>query len=206
VAGRHRPSCPRLGLQRREFEELNRKLRGQIEAIAEACAHPAFRPRSTSWRVARRHWRPRSPPPTSAPLLHSNLAEIYRRKVANPQAALADPKTQTEALQPALPHRACGPTSGQDRFRDRAHLRDRQHGRSRPQINAAGLRGSAVHEAYRCYRCEAIARFHARPRQLTQERKRGPAPPRRERKSAQVLRGLWRIVRCAPSGLENARR
>ena len=38
-----------------------------------------------------------APPP--APRLHPNLAELYRRKVADLQTALADPNTQTEALE-----------------------------------------------------------------------------------------------------------
>jgi site-specific DNA recombinase len=37
--------------------------------------------------------------PAAAPRLHPNLAEIYRQKVANLQDALADPVTQTEALE-----------------------------------------------------------------------------------------------------------
>jgi hypothetical protein len=37
--------------------------------------------------------------PTAAPRLHPNLAEVYRRKVADLQEALADPATQTEALE-----------------------------------------------------------------------------------------------------------
>ena len=37
--------------------------------------------------------------PAAAPRLHPNLAEIYRRKVANLQEPLADPATQSEALE-----------------------------------------------------------------------------------------------------------
>src|SRR5260370_4972525 len=36
--------------------------------------------------------------PTSAPRLHPNLAEVYRRKVENLQEALRDPSTHNEAL------------------------------------------------------------------------------------------------------------
>jgi hypothetical protein len=51
---------------------------------------PPALPQSFSVRAA-------APPP--APRLHPNLAEVYRRKVADLQTALADPKTQTEALE-----------------------------------------------------------------------------------------------------------
>jgi hypothetical protein len=37
--------------------------------------------------------------PPLAPLLHPNLAEIYRRNVAGLQAALDDPNAETEALE-----------------------------------------------------------------------------------------------------------
>jgi site-specific DNA recombinase len=37
------------------------------------------------------------PPP--APRLHPNLAELYRRKVADLQSALADPESRSEALE-----------------------------------------------------------------------------------------------------------
>jgi hypothetical protein len=56
-------------------------------------------PSSTSWRAARPRSRPPGRRPSPASRLHPNLAEIYRRKVADLQTTLGDPKTQTEALE-----------------------------------------------------------------------------------------------------------
>ena len=35
----------------------------------------------------------------AAPLLHPNLAEIYRKKIGNLQEALSDPETRSEAIE-----------------------------------------------------------------------------------------------------------
>jgi len=89
-----------LGLQRRELEEVSRKLRGLIEAIAEGLRAPGLQAKLDeleSRKAALEIELAAAPPP--APLLHPNLAEVYRRKVADLQAALADPNTQTEALE-----------------------------------------------------------------------------------------------------------
>jgi hypothetical protein len=89
-----------LGLQRRELEEVNRKLRGLIEAIAEGLRAPGLQAKLDeleSRKAALEAELAAAPPP--APRLHPNLAEIYRRKVADLQAALAEPGTQTEALE-----------------------------------------------------------------------------------------------------------
>jgi DNA invertase Pin-like site-specific DNA recombinase len=89
-----------LGLQRRELEEVSRKLRGLIEAIAEGLRAPGLQAKLDeleSRKATLEAELAAAPPP--APLLHPNLAEIYRRKVADLQAALAEPATQTEALE-----------------------------------------------------------------------------------------------------------
>jgi len=89
-----------LGLQRRELEDVNRKLRGLIEAIAEGLRAPGLQAKLDeleSRKTALEAKLAAAPPP--APRLHPNLAELYRRKVADLQTALADPNTQTEALE-----------------------------------------------------------------------------------------------------------
>jgi site-specific DNA recombinase len=89
-----------LGLQRRELDEVNRKLRGLIDAIAEGLRAPGLQAKLDELeqrKTAIEAELAAAPPP--APRLHPNLAEIYRRKVADLQAAIADPKTQTEALE-----------------------------------------------------------------------------------------------------------
>lgn len=89
-----------LGLQRRELEVVNRKLRGLIEAIAEGPHAPGLQAKLDE--LEQRKTAPEAElaaalPP--APRLHPNPAEIYRRKVADLQAALADPQMQAEALE-----------------------------------------------------------------------------------------------------------
>ena len=89
-----------LGLQRRELDDVNRKLRGLIEAIAEGLRAPGLQAKLDELEQRKTVLEAElaaAPPP--APRLHPNLAEIYRRKVADLQAALADPKMQAEALE-----------------------------------------------------------------------------------------------------------
>jgi DNA invertase Pin-like site-specific DNA recombinase len=88
------------GLQRRELEEVNRKLRGLIEAIAEGLRAPGLQAKLDELehrKIALEAELAAAPP--SALRLHPNVAEIYRRKVADLQAALAEPKAQAEALE-----------------------------------------------------------------------------------------------------------
>ena len=88
------------GLQRRELDDVSRKLRGLIEAIAEGLRAPGLQAKLDeleSRKVALEAELTAAPPP--APRLHPNLAEVYRRKVADLQSALADPKAKTEALE-----------------------------------------------------------------------------------------------------------
>src|SRR5262249_37468562 len=89
-----------LGLQRRELDEVSRKLRGLIEAIAEGLRAPGLQAKLDeleSRKAALEAELAAAPPP--APRFHPNLAEIYRRKVADLQAALAEPATEAEALE-----------------------------------------------------------------------------------------------------------
>ena len=89
-----------LGLQRRELDDVNRKLRGLIEAIAEGLRAPGLQAKLDELEQRKTVLEAElaaAPPP--APRLHPNLAEVYRQKVAGLQTALADPVTQTEALE-----------------------------------------------------------------------------------------------------------
>jgi site-specific DNA recombinase len=89
-----------LGLQRRELDDVNRKLRGLIEAIAEGIRAPGLQAKLDELeqrKAAVEAELAAAPPP--APRLHPNPAEVYRRKVADLQTALAEPATQTEALE-----------------------------------------------------------------------------------------------------------
>ena len=88
------------GLQQREFDDVNRKLRGLIEAIAEGLRGPGLQAKLDELeqrKVTLEAKLAAMPPP--APRLHPNLAELYRRKVADLQSALAEPGTRTEALE-----------------------------------------------------------------------------------------------------------
>ena len=89
-----------LGRRRRELEDVNRKLRGLIEAIAEGLRAPGLQAKLDeleSCKATLEAELAAAPPP--APRLHPNLAEIYRRKVADLQTTLSAPETQTEALE-----------------------------------------------------------------------------------------------------------
>ena len=89
-----------LGSRRRELEETRRKLDGLIEAIADGFRATGLQEKLDE--LERRKARLESEiddAPAAAPRLHPNLAELYRKKVANLQDALADPATQTEALE-----------------------------------------------------------------------------------------------------------
>jgi site-specific DNA recombinase len=86
------------GLQQREFDDVNRKLRGLIEAIAEGLRGPGLQAKLDELeqrKVTLEAKLAAMPPP--APRLHPNLAELYRRKVADLQSALADPESRSEA-------------------------------------------------------------------------------------------------------------
>jgi site-specific DNA recombinase len=89
-----------LGLRRRELADTRRKLDGLIEAIAEGLRAPGLQARLDE--LEHRKAKLESEidgAPTAAPRLHPNLAELYRKKVAKLQDALADPATHSEALE-----------------------------------------------------------------------------------------------------------
>jgi site-specific DNA recombinase len=88
------------GLQQRELDDVSRKLRGLIEAIAEGLRGPGLQVKLDELeqrKVTLEAALAAALPP--APRLHPNLAELYRRKVADLQSALADPESRSEALE-----------------------------------------------------------------------------------------------------------
>jgi hypothetical protein len=89
-----------FGLKRRELEQTRRRFNGLIEAIAEGFRAPGLQARLAELeeRKAALESEINSAPP-AVPRLHPNLTELYRKKVANLRDALADPTTQTEALE-----------------------------------------------------------------------------------------------------------
>ncbi len=89
-----------VGVKRRELEEVNRKLTGLIEAIADGLRAPGLQARLDELGERKASLEQViAAAPAPAPRLHPNLAELYRQKVANLRAALANPATRTEALE-----------------------------------------------------------------------------------------------------------
>ncbi len=87
-------------LQRRELEEVSRKLDGLINAITDGLRTPGLRSKLEELEGRKEELTvlvANAAPP--APRLHPDLAEVYRQKVANLQHALAEPETRTEALE-----------------------------------------------------------------------------------------------------------
>ena len=100
VNRQHRDAELSLALKNRELDDVRRKLDGLIEAIADG-----FRAAGLQTKLDQLEQHKSAleadiaDAPATALRLHPNLAEVYRRKVANLQDALADPGTQTEALE-----------------------------------------------------------------------------------------------------------
>jgi site-specific DNA recombinase len=88
------------GLGRRELDQVNRKLAGLVEAIADGLRPPGLQGRLDELEQRKAMLMAKvAGAPAPAPRLHPNLAELYRQKVADLRAALADPATRTEALE-----------------------------------------------------------------------------------------------------------
>ena len=84
---------------RRELAEVTRRLDGLIEAIADGLRTPGLKDKleELERRKAALIVEINSAPPP-APLLHPNLAELYRRKLGALTKALQDPSLRDEAL------------------------------------------------------------------------------------------------------------
>jgi hypothetical protein len=89
-----------LVLKRRALEDASRKLDGLLDAIADGLRTPGLKAKLEELehrKAALEADLTSAPPP--APRLHPNLAEVYRQKVENLHAALAEPETRTEAIE-----------------------------------------------------------------------------------------------------------
>ena len=122
-----------LGLQRRELEEVSRKLRGLIEAIAEGLrgtrapgqARRAGEPQGG----ARDRTRRRPAAGASAPSQPGRGLPAQGRRSAS--GARRPEHPDRGAGDPARAHRVRRAAPGRDRLRDRTRRRDRRHGRPR---------------------------------------------------------------------------
>jgi len=96
-AARERDSC--LDGKRRELAAVKRRLDGLIDAIADGLRTPGLKAKleGLESRQALLEAELDDPQP-AAPRMHPNLAEVYRQKVANLHAALADPACRDQAL------------------------------------------------------------------------------------------------------------
>ncbi|HWI25854.1 MAG TPA: recombinase family protein [Stellaceae bacterium] len=86
--------------KRRELDEVTRKLAGLIEAIADGLRAPGLQARLDQFEKRKAELSFELQEATPSPLrLHPNLSELYRKKVADLQLAIADPATRSEALE-----------------------------------------------------------------------------------------------------------
>jgi site-specific DNA recombinase len=98
---RHRrdEELARSGLEA-EFGAVMKKLDGLIDAIADGLRAPGLQRRLEELESRKAELKDRLTRPAPPPIrLHPNLAELYRAKVAELRAALADPELRTEALE-----------------------------------------------------------------------------------------------------------
>jgi site-specific DNA recombinase len=83
----------------RELERVVRRLDGLIEAIADGLRTPGMKSKLEELEARKETLQAAlAAAPAPLPLLHPDLAELYRRKVGELHEALADPVTRDEAL------------------------------------------------------------------------------------------------------------
>ena len=83
---------------RRELAEVSRRLEGLIEAIADGLRTPGLKAKLEELERRKAVLEAEiAAAPAPEPRLHPNLAELYRRRVEDLQAALSDPQIRTEA-------------------------------------------------------------------------------------------------------------
>ncbi len=84
---------------KRQLAGVTRKLDGLIDAIAEGLRSPGIDQRLKTLELEKARLEAEiSAAPSPIPRLHPNLAEIYRKKVAELKSALQDPAHRDEAL------------------------------------------------------------------------------------------------------------
>ncbi|HSR72656.1 MAG TPA: hypothetical protein VLL72_09780 [Kiloniellales bacterium] len=85
--------------KRRELAEITRRLNGLTEAIADGLRTPGLRAKLEDLESCKALLEAElNDAPLPVPRIHPNLAEVYRRKVADLHEALADPACRDEAL------------------------------------------------------------------------------------------------------------
>ena len=85
---------------RSELSTTDRKLDGLYEAIADGLRTPGLKAKLEQLELKKEELELKfssAPPP--APILHPNLAELYRRKIENLHASLDKPESRTEAAE-----------------------------------------------------------------------------------------------------------
>jgi site-specific DNA recombinase len=86
--------------RRRELLDVNRRLNGLIEAIADGLRSPGLQQKLEELETRKARLEiDLSSLPAPKPRLHPSLAELYRRKVSELEAALHDPDSREEAIQ-----------------------------------------------------------------------------------------------------------
>jgi site-specific DNA recombinase len=85
---------------RSELATVNRKLDGLVEAIADGLRAAALQQRLDDLETRKAALEARLAAPAPTPVrLHPNLAQLYRKKVAELHSALSDPELSAEALE-----------------------------------------------------------------------------------------------------------
>jgi hypothetical protein len=90
----------RRDAKQRELADVERKLRGLIDAIADGLRAPGLQQRLDELEACRTAIEERlAASPITPVRLHPNLAQIYRRQVEQLQQALDDPQIRDEAVE-----------------------------------------------------------------------------------------------------------
>jgi hypothetical protein len=101
--------------KRRELADVERKLNGLVDAIADGLRGPGLQQRLDGLEARRTEIEKNlTTGPVTPVRLHPNLAQVYRRQVEQLQQALADPQIRDEAvevLRGLVEHVSIGPAA-----------------------------------------------------------------------------------------------